>query len=243
MRNSVQHHAQSEQQTGCEIEPDGRHPDDFTVLKSYNELRQTKLIQADGSADGAINDTHFRHLYVRASSLAEIADLLRQLSEGTICYVIRGRALDSAGDYHRRKWVGTNATIEDIPRNWLMVDIDKPVCEVSDDWQDNPTELVQEIILKALPDEFQGAGAIWQWSSSMGVRAGVIKVHLWFRLDRPVNSQDAKRWLQEWDMYLDVSVFQAGQPHFTATPIFRGMTDPISERIGMIDGPDARFQT
>jgi hypothetical protein len=217
---------------------DGRHADDINVLKSYNDLRQTKLIRASGSIEGAINDTHFWHLYVRASSLAEIEDVLRQLAAGENCFVIRGRAKDQAGEVHRRKWAGEGTTLEDVPRKWLMVDIDKPVCDLSEDWQDDPAALVREIVEKALPDEFHGAGAVWQWSSSMGVKPGVVKVHLWFRLDMAIDSKTAKRWLSPWVLYHDESVLQTGQPHYTATPVFDGMDDPVRERIGMIDGPD-----
>jgi hypothetical protein len=45
-------------------------------------------------------------------------------------------------------------------------------------------------------------------------------------------------WLSPWGMYQDESVVQIGQPHYTATPVFDGMDDPIRERIGMTDGRD-----
>jgi hypothetical protein len=72
----------------------------------------------------------------------------------------------------------------------------------------------------------------------MGVSHGVVKVHLWFRLDTAIESKTAKRWLSPWSMYHDESVLQIGQPHFTATPVFDGMDDPVRERIGLIDGLD-----
>ena len=217
---------------------DGRHADDITVLKSHNDLRQTKLIHADGTSDGAINDTRFHHLYLRASSLSKIKDILDQLKDGQTCFVIRGRAMDHVGDVHGRRWVGERATLVDIPRRWLMIDIDKPACDVPDDWQDDPATLVREIVENALPNEFEPAGVVWQWSSSMGVEPGIVKVHLWFRLDTALDSSSAKRWLGPWAMYHDDSVLQIGQPHFTATPVFQGIDDPVRERIGMIAGPD-----
>ncbi|MBT3359968.1 MAG: hypothetical protein HN403_10115 [Rhodospirillales bacterium] len=217
---------------------DGRHADDITVLKSYNDLRQTKLIRAKGSSDSAVNDTHFQHHYERAETLTAIEAVLRQLALAKTCFVIRGRANDNAGEVHRRKWAGEGATLEDVPRKWLMVDIDKPVCDVPDDWRDDPAALIREIVEKALPDEFHGAGVVWQWSSSMGVKTGVTKVHLWFRLDKAIDSKTAKRWLSPWAMYHDQSVLQTGQPHYTATPAFDGLEDPVRERVGIIDGPD-----
>jgi hypothetical protein len=217
---------------------DGRHPDDIPVLKSYNDLRQTKLIRADGSSEGAIFDARFHHLYLRASSLTKIKDILDQLKDGQTCFVIRGRAMDHVGDVHGRRWVGESATLIDVPRKWLMIDIDKPVCEVPDSWQNDPAALVKTIIENALPSEFEPAGVVWQWSSSMGVEPGVIKVHLWFRLDTALDSSSAKRWLLPWSLHIDDSVFQIGQPHFTATPVFQGFDDPVLERIGMITGPD-----
>ena len=217
---------------------DGRHADDITVLKSYNDLRQTKLIRADGTSEGATNDTHFWHLYVRGSSLSTIKDVLCQLAGGSKCFAIRGRAKDQAGEVHRRKWAGERDPLEDVPRKWMMVDIDKPVCDLPAGWQDDPAALVKEIIEKALPDEFHGVGIVWQWSSSMGVSPGVVKAHLWFRLDNAIDSKTAKRWLSAWAMYHDESVLQTGQPHYTATPVFDGREDPVRERVGIIDGPD-----
>jgi hypothetical protein len=217
---------------------DGRHEDDITILKSYNDLRQTKLIHANGSRDSAVNDTLFQHHYERVPTLTALRDVLRQLASARTYFVIRGRAKDGVGNLHRRKWAGENATLEDVLRKWMMIDIDKPVCVLPDDWQDNPATLVQEIIAKALPDEFHGAGVVWQWSSSMGVKPGIVKVHLWFRLDKPIDSMRAKLWLSPWAMYHDESVLQIGQPHYTATPVFDGMDDPVDERIGMVGGPD-----
>ena len=217
---------------------DGRHADDITVLKSDNDLRQTKLIHANGSSDSAVSDTYFQHHYERAETLTAIEAVMRQLASAQTCFVIRGRAKDSAGNRHRRKWVGEGATLEDVPRKWLRVDIDKPVCDVPDDWQDDPAALVREIVEKALPDGFHGAGVVWQGSSSMGVKTGVVRVHLWFRLDKAIDSKTAKRWLRPWGMYHDESVLQTGQPNYTATPVFDGLEDPVRERIGMIDGPE-----
>jgi hypothetical protein len=243
VNTSIPKTAPSVNPSELETSSDGRHPDDITILKSYNGYRQTKLIHADGSKEGAVADTHFHHHYERAETLPAIEVVLRQLALGQTCFIIRGRAKDSAGDRHRRKWTGEDATLEDVPRKSLMVDIDKPVCGVPDDWQDHPAELVTEIISKALPDEFHVAGVVWQWSSSMGAEPGVVKVHLWFRLNKAIDSKMAKQWLRPWSMYQDESVLQIGQPHYTATPVFDGMDDPVRERIGIIDGPDVIVPT
>jgi hypothetical protein len=238
MSKSIPKSTPSGKSTEAVIGSDGRHPDEITVLQSTSNLRQTKMINADGSSEGAINDTLFRHLYVPVPTLSAIEKVLRQLQDGLTCFVIRGRAIDAAGEIHRRKWAGEGVPLEDIRRKWIMVDIDKPVCDPRDDWQDNPAELVKEIVRKALPDEFHNAGVVWQWSSSMGVKPGTIKVHLWFRLNTAIDSNTAKLWLSPWGMYHDDSVLRTGQPHYTATPVFEGMDDPVRERIGMIEGPD-----
>jgi hypothetical protein len=219
---------------------DGHNADDITVLKSDDGLRQTKLIRSDGTSEGAEYDTHFHHLYLKATSLAEIHNILEQLKDGLTCFVIRGRVTDEAGEIHRRIWASNGATLVDVPRRWLMVDIDKPVCELPSNWQDDPAALVRAVIENALPEEFRPAGVVWQWSSSMGVKAGVVKVHLWFRLDTAIDSKSAKRWLKPWAMYHDDSVLQIGQPHYTATPVFDGLDDPVYQRVGMIAGPEVK---
>jgi hypothetical protein len=238
MSKSIEGSSPSVNTAKTKADRDGRHPNDITVLKSYNDWRQTKLIRADGSSESADNDTHFHHHYERVATLTTLEAVLHQLALAQKCFVIRGRAKNATGEAHRRKWSNPDDPLEDMPRKWLMVDIDKPVCDVPDDWQDNPSGLVREIIGKALPDEFHVAGVVWQWSSSMGVQPGAVKVHLWFRLDKAIDSKMAKKWLKPWNMYHDASVLQAGQPHYTATPLFEGMNDPVRERVGLLDGPD-----
>jgi hypothetical protein len=119
-----------------------------------------------------------------------------------------------------------------------MIDIDKPVCEVPRDWKEDPGSFVRKVIGLALPDEFSEAGVVLQWSASAGLQENSAKMHLWFRLSRAVDTAEVRKWLRPWQMYMDFAVLQIGQLHFTATPIFEGVDDPIDKRIVLIDGPE-----
>jgi hypothetical protein len=56
-------------------------------------------------------------------------------------------------------------------------------------------------------------------------------------LDHPINDDNLHRWAQGIDSPIDVRLFNAVQPHFTAAPIFAyDVTDPCPVRHGLIKG-------
>lgn len=86
--------------------------------------------------------------------------------------------------------------------------------------------------LKALPPEFRDAACVVQWSNSMGFKQGLIRVHLWFWLDKAISDNEAKAWLQDYPV--DPALYSPVQPHYTANPILgEGVADPIAKRVGL----------
>jgi hypothetical protein len=82
-----------------------------------------------------------------------------------------------------------------------------------------------------LPEEFQNAACVFQWSSSMAIKAG-IRVHLWFWLDRPVSDGEAKAWLAS--APIDAAIYDPVQVHITANPaVDEGVEDPVHRRVGV----------
>ncbi|MCD8525987.1 MAG: hypothetical protein LRY62_02150 [Alphaproteobacteria bacterium] len=62
---------------------------------------------------------------------------------------------------------------------------------------------------------------------------GTISAHLWFWCDRPVSDVEWKAFFKAHGSKVDLAVYSAVQPHYTAQPIFVGMADPVPERIGL----------
>jgi hypothetical protein len=81
-----------------------------------------------------------------------------------------------------------------------------------------------------LPTEFHDASAWWSMTSSAGIKPG-IRLRLWYWLDRPVNDDEAKRWLE--GSPIDTSLYCANTPHYSAAPIFDPPElDPVPLRAG-----------
>jgi hypothetical protein len=82
----------------------------------------------------------------------------------------------------------------------------------------------------ALPVEFHDASAYWQMTSGAGIKPG-IRLRLWQWCDRRVSDAEAKRWLK--NAPVDLSLYSAVTPHYTAAPIFDPPDlDPVPLRSG-----------
>ncbi len=86
-----------------------------------------------------------------------------------------------------------------------------------------------------LPDELSEAGFILQWSASSFVYgARDLRAHLWFWLDEPLACAPLALRAAEWTIgrpWLDTSTIRsANQIHYTASPVFRGVDDPVKGR-------------
>ena len=81
-----------------------------------------------------------------------------------------------------------------------------------------------------LPAQFHDASGYWQLTSGAGIKEG-IRARMWFWCDRPVNDDEAKRWLER--SPIDTSLYCANTPHYTARPIFDPPElDPVPLRSG-----------
>ncbi|HEY8872200.1 MAG TPA: hypothetical protein VIM52_04150, partial [Stellaceae bacterium] len=127
---------------------------------------------------------------------------------------------------------GDMATLRDVPRRWLALDIDglpRPDCIEAGN-----IPACGRVAIAELPDAFQGTRCIVQATASHGIAPG-LRLRLWFWLSRPTGGAELGRWLR--GVPVDHSVFGAAQPIYTAAPIFvDGAHDPLAERIAMVPG-------
>ena len=87
--------------------------------------------------------------------------------------------------------------------------------------------------LKQRPTEFRSADCWDHFSSSMGIETG-IRMHQWFRLDRPCSDDEMKAWLSAGPV--DLQLFNAIQIHLTAKPQFSdGAVEPYPNRFGLFE--------
>ena len=147
--------------------------------------------------------------------LAGLAAVLREIEGDPLKAIIRGRLkqeFDPNG-WHRRLSVpcsktGDPATVDDVPRNWVMVDIDNPPLSNVDELQGR------------LPRELRGVNYVGQLSSTTGhpILNGKLKMHAWFMLDRVLSSAECRAWLGS-HSGIDASMLTPVGIHFTAAPV------------------------
>lgn len=213
-------------------------PNVVTLLTAKGK-RLTKTMACDGTKRNS-GDTKvklFNHDAERVADLKDMFGLLRWSSSQTDTYIIRPAVIEGAPALIRRMArADPEMGLIDVPRSWLMVDIDKPVIRFPRNWRRNPERHIRALIKAALPEAFPGAGVIAQFSSQMSADGGTPRVHLWFWLDQPLISLAAKRWLK--GCPIDHMVYSRGQPHYTAAPIFEGGVDPLGDqRLVFMPGP------
>jgi hypothetical protein len=166
---------------------------------------------------------------------------LVEIAKHTNCFVIRGAPRDHVNldvPVYRRKDVrayGDDAHFEESPRRSLMIDFDKIEIGKIIDIINAPEKAVEKVIRKVLPEQYHDVSFVWQLSSSAGTfdPPGILSAHAWFWLDRPIGEVELKIWHRLRAPLIDVSVFGAVQPLYTAGPIFSNCNDPLPQRIGL----------
>src|SRR5207237_9083001 len=105
-------------------------------------------------------------------------------------------------------------------------------------------------LLSLLPTEFNDCEAIWQLTSSAGIKPG-IRMRLWFWLTEPRTIAEMKLWLDpvlafpskrdDPKRIVDYATFTPSQPIYAAAPVIaNGAEDPVvalgGKRLGMLLG-------
>lgn len=136
----------------------------------------------------------------------------------------------------RGTWNGTEPIrrrkthFEDRPQAWVMLDIDgmRAPKHLRGDYSGDHAAYA----ITQLPTEFQGVSCVWQASASACKSRKVLKLHLWFKLSRPLTSTQLRAWLRDCKA-IDRSTLRVVQPHYTAAPI--GAAFYKGERIGLLE--------
>ena len=186
----------------------------------------------DGRKVGGVKiGTRFTVREIPLTGLSDLLDVLVGLASDRTSFVIRDRLKpDSGAGPHARN----SQTFDDVPHNWLMLDVDEAESPVGLD----PVSVaaIEWWIAHHLPTEFYGASYVHQFSSSAGT-AGAgrrIKAHLWFWLAVPATSAALLPWAHT-TPGLDPAILHRVQIHYTADPIFVGCPDPLAgRRLGMV---------
>ena len=215
--------------------------DFVTVLSSESDTSVTKAFKLiDGEYQSSPIKNSYRHSadQYEINCLTDLANLVQSLEGKRTKFIIRGSLIDGRATYGLRRLAKAKedspANFEEVDCQWCLLDIDE--VDIPDnfiDGQSPPIDLIQHVT-QLLPDAFKVSNCWYQFSSSMGITAGKIRVHLWYWLSKPVSNTHMRAWLSE--SPVDLSLFRAVQPHYTANPIFLdGAVDPWPNRSGMFN--------
>jgi hypothetical protein len=223
-----------------------REPSGLTLLSGRKPATKTLGLNADGVLDvtkGFENQSGFAYSHMDAPDIWALFEGLKEASKDPNVFVIRGALRGHVAPdkkVYRRKDVSKwrdDAHFEECPRSWVMIDIDKqPLDDI--DLINNPKETVKRAVNKFLPDCYQNVSFVWQLSSSAGIgdNNGLLSVHFWFILDRPIGEAELKTVHMLKAPAVDRSLFQTVQVHYIAAPIFENdISDHLPKRIGLVE--------
>jgi len=224
----------------------------LTVLQSADGILLTKKHTTTGTESyGSAKWFEFSERQVH--SLDDVEELLGELSKqpnkallidkfAGEYIAIRAKHKDEPV-YHQelQRVRRVREAFQDAKQNLICLDIDSWELGSFDPVRD-VENAVNEWITLYLPRSFWGVDYVWQLSSSAGMpgKKG-LRVHVWFWLETPVAKESIKSWADALlhdnkASLLDSSMFGRVRVHYTASPVFDGIADPVAVRLGRFCG-------
>jgi hypothetical protein len=222
----------------------------LTILECRPNLRLTKTVARTPSGDVQIrpydNTAAFRFHPHEFHSLDDLERLLRWAMVRPQVAVVRAAPKP---DLDLTRWQkrrvkdrdGEPATLDDIPRDWLALDVD----EFDGGAEDLPPFTEEPAVWAAAVRRLLGlqdVACVWQATSSAGLKTGA-RLRLWCLLDAPAENRRLGWWCDEMNAVvgfplLDAAVTRPAQLVYTAAPILEGAGDPMAVRIGRLPGAE-----
>jgi hypothetical protein len=228
---------------------DGSQPESVTLLSCFGDLRMAKAYEIAGNFVAITPYPNAKYFVVTAKQINGISDVHRMLltleTWSRTC-IIRGAPIEGINRDHAAR----KGNFVDVPRHWVMVDMDKLPAPPGVDLLADPADAARRLfdLLVSHAPELEGVSAVVQFSASAGIRemaeaaeaAGLppqwdmvakrggsptISAHVWLWLAVPQDGKALKRWAEAINDragfgLIDCLPFGAVQPHYTAAPIF-----------------------
>jgi hypothetical protein len=221
----------------------------FTVLRSVNDRLAAKRITQDKVFPYA-KETHWRFFPREAKSHEAFAVMLRKLSTLRFAMIVRGAPADGLdlNQPHLRHWAKKdNNTLSNPARYWTVWDLDDVKVPAGLGSPLRLREAAAHVRDQRMPPEFKSARCVVTATASSGRKGDdVARLRLYFlhpfAYDNATLKTYAKGLVSKTQLPVDSSVFQAGQPIYTARPLFEGIDDPVPEAdwVFVLDGDRER---
>jgi hypothetical protein len=215
-------------------------PNALTILKTVQPDRYAAKQWFAGRKD-PIDYAQVRDWYpfvALADGIEALAAIIERASQFPRLTVIRGAVRETSVHnpiVNRRKTHDPDKSapdIEDVPRRWLMIDLDSQPKPRDFNWRKDPQRAAIWAVQQHLPRAFRNSPFYYQYSGSAGIKPG-LRLHFWFWLETPANSLEVKRYLEGTGKgKVDLGMYEATRPHYTARPIFIRRDDPMAGNRG-----------
>lgn len=194
---------------------------------------------------------------VHVDGIYGLKDVLESLRNSPTECVIRGAAatdFDTNQHHNRRGANKKNGVYQDVGRCWMGIDIDGFSFDTNEfDPYGEPEEFFEHMCRQISPD-LEDVTVVYQFSSSAGIQQkgkphNVVKVHLWFWLDRPYTCNEIARWAravntrtnsftykdEKKTKVIDTNPLQPVGILYTADPVLDGVSTAVVRRVGIVD--------
>ena len=210
-------------------------PAAMTFLKTDRGLATKKWIADREEPTDCAMPILWLPFVARADGIEQLAAILDRAAEFPRLEAILGAVRESSVHnqlVNRRIIQHPNEPapdIEDVARHWLMIDLDS-VPEPEDlAWRGDTRRAAIWAARNYLPPAFRRTAFYYRYSASAGIRPG-LRLHFWFWINEPRTSRQLHRYFDPFKragVKLDLALYSANQPHFTADPIFIRREDPM----------------
>jgi predicted P-loop ATPase len=192
----------------------------------------TKTFTHRGSTDYSVG-RFFDHETRAVNGIGDIYQVLTGIELDRSAFVVRGHVLPGALRRIVRRSKGETATLASPEEGgyWVCLDLDGVETEMAG----TPVEIITKWINK-IP-QLRGIDVVYQLSASYGIKPG-LRAHMWYWLEEPRTDTQLVEWVAGLPFKVDLSLLHPVQPHYTAAPVFNGVTDPLAgmTRYGLIHG-------
>lgn len=197
------------------------------ALQSFGGVGYTrvgKYIYKDGKKQIYQNPINWEVFEHEVTDLNDFHVLLQEVSSTKDSILIRG-VFEGGNHLACRR---TKQNFRSVHKCITMMDIDH--LDVPDGVRSDTAQAV-EYAISRLPQEFQDADCIAQFSSSAGLSGRKIKLHLFFWLEEAQPDGKLKKWAKSINHLIDPSLYNSVQPHYISDPSFEDPTqDPFQLR-------------
>jgi hypothetical protein len=191
--------------------------------------RLAKTLLSDGTFAPATTPRRYTFEAVPLDGLNSLAKLLAVLLHHRDRAMVRGAIADPARVagvrrlLHPDRDTGEVATLREVPRRWLALDMDELPCPVGCD----PQNLADcaAAVRAVLPAPFRPAALLVQATAGHGFKPG-LRLRVWAWLSRALDGAEAQRWLRSVPS-LDLATLRPAQLIYTAAPVLPRDQDPL----------------